>query len=93
MAAMQEPLERAIHEFRPDLIHAHSPLLVGYPALRVARRHGLPFVYEVRDLWENASVDRGKFKDGSLPYRIARDLETRIRGLRPARPEDKGRAR
>jgi glycosyltransferase involved in cell wall biosynthesis len=39
---------------------------------------GLPLVYEVRDLWENASVDRGKFKAGSVPYRVARALETRV---------------
>lgn len=60
----------------PDLIHAHSPILVGIPAYRVARREGLPFVYEIRDLWENASVDRGKFKVNSLPYRVARAAET-----------------
>ena len=32
---------RLSREVRPDLIHAHSPVLVGLPALRVARRLGL----------------------------------------------------
>ena len=48
------------------------------PALHVARKHGLPFVYEVRDLWENASVDRGKFSAKSVPYHVARILESRV---------------
>jgi glycosyltransferase involved in cell wall biosynthesis len=60
----------------PDLIHAHSPVLCGLPAMRVARRIGVPFVYEVRDLWENASVDKGKFRPNSARYRVARALET-----------------
>jgi glycosyltransferase involved in cell wall biosynthesis len=35
-------------------------------------------VYEVRDLWENALVDRGRFAAGSILYRAARTLETRL---------------
>src|SRR5262249_22002288 len=61
---------------RPDIVHAHSPVLVGLPAYFVAKQRRLPLVYEVRDLWENASVDRGKFADDSLPYRAARYLES-----------------
>ncbi len=76
MHALKNTVEKAVREFRPDIIHAASPVLVGLPALRVARKHKLPFVYEVRDLWENASVDRGKWKYDSLPYRGAKALET-----------------
>ena len=32
---------------------------MGIPALRAARRAGLPLVYEVRALWEDAAVDLG----------------------------------
>ncbi|WP_437279923.1 glycosyltransferase [Sorangium sp. So ce375] len=74
--ALEARVEDAIREFQPDLVHAHSPMLVGLPALAAARRFGLPLVYEVRDLWENASVDRGKFKEDSVPYKIAAGLET-----------------
>lgn len=74
--ALEARVEDAIREFQPDLVHAHSPMLVGLPALAAARRFGLPLVYEVRDLWENASVDRGKFKEESAPYKIAAGLET-----------------
>ena len=78
MRALERQVEQAAKDFRPDLIHAHSPVLVGLPALRVARRLGIPMVYEIRDLWENASVDRGRFAAGSPLYRIARGLESHV---------------
>jgi PEP-CTERM/exosortase A-associated glycosyltransferase len=71
-------VDQAIRDWRPDLIHAHSPVLVGLPALRVSRRHRLPFVYEIRDLWENALVDRGRFGRRSLQYQLARRGETYV---------------
>ena len=78
MTALYRELQRAVLHFRPQIIHAHSPVLVGFPALRAARAFGLPLVYEVRDLWENASVDRGRFTEGSVWYRLARAFETRV---------------
>ncbi len=76
MHALKGTIEKAVKDYKPDIIHAASPVLVGLPALRVARQHKLPLVYEVRDLWENASVDRGKWGYDSLPYRGAKALET-----------------
>jgi glycosyltransferase involved in cell wall biosynthesis len=78
MRRLEQQVARAVDEWRPDLIHAHSPVLVGLPALRVARRSRLPFVYEVRDLWENASVDRGRFRETSALYRAARGIESHV---------------
>ncbi len=78
MRRLERRVDEAIRAFRPTLVHAHSPVLVGLPALWAARRHGLPMVYEVRDFWENASVDRGKFAEGSAKYRVARGLETLV---------------
>ena len=43
-------------EWRPDLLHAHSPALCGKAALIAARRLGLPLVYEIRAFWEDAAV-------------------------------------
>lgn len=76
MSALFRRIGAVLEKVRPDIVHAHSPILVGLPAYLAARRRGLPFVYEVRDLWENASVDRGKFAAWSLSYRAARALET-----------------
>lgn len=76
MRALTHRLSDVIDDYRPDIVHAHSPVIVGIPAYIAAKRRNLPLVYEVRDLWENASVDRGKFTVGSPAYRIARGLET-----------------
>lgn len=78
MRALNRRLDWAIREWKPDVLHAHSPMLVGLPALAASRRHGLPLVYEVRDLWENASVDRKRFSERSPQYRVARALETSV---------------
>lgn len=73
-------VHQCIREFSPDVVHAHSPILVGLPALAAARWHKLPFVFEVRDLWKNASVDRGKFKEDGLLYRGVTGLENILFG-------------
>jgi len=61
---------------KPDILHAHSPVLDALPALRVARRLGLPVVYEIRAFWEDAAVDHGTTHEGSVRYRATRALET-----------------
>ena len=76
MNATRRSLERCIAEFRPDVLHAHSPVLTALPALAAGRRHGIPVVYEVRALWEDAAVDHGTTQEGSLRYRATRALET-----------------
>jgi PEP-CTERM/exosortase A-associated glycosyltransferase len=78
MSALKREIVRAASEWKPAIIHAHSPVLVGMPAQQVARHLGIPFVYEVRDLWENASVDRGRFGQDSLQYRLARAAESYV---------------
>jgi PEP-CTERM/exosortase A-associated glycosyltransferase len=37
----------------------------------------LPVVYEIRAFWEDAAVDHGTTREGSLRYRMTRALETR----------------
>jgi PEP-CTERM/exosortase A-associated glycosyltransferase len=61
---------------RIDLIHAHSPILVGIPAWISARQLGLASVYEIRALWEDAAVEKGDISEQSLRYRLTRDAET-----------------
>ncbi len=79
--AMMRDLERRIEEvvkqIKPDLLHAHSPVLNALPAIAVGRRLGIPVVYEVRGFWEDAAVDHGTTREGSLRYRLTRALETR----------------
>lgn len=61
----------------PDLLHAHSPVLNAFPALRAGRLLRLPVVYEIRAFWEDAGVDQGTYREGSPKYRLVRALETR----------------
>jgi hypothetical protein len=58
MAATARRLAELIDSFRPDVLHAHSPVLNALPALWVGRRRRIPVVYEVRALWEDAAVPR-----------------------------------
>jgi len=69
-------LEQVVKRVKPQLLHAHSPVLNAIPALRVGRRLGLPVVYEVRAFWEDAAVDHGTTTEGSLRYRLTRWLES-----------------
>lgn len=61
---------------KPDLIHAHSPVLNALPALWARRSLRLPVVYEMRASWEDAAVDHGTTAEGSVRYRISRSLES-----------------
>ena len=76
MRATTRRLEEVARRVRPDILHAHSPVLNALPALRVGRRLGIPVVYEVRAFWEDAAVDHGTAREGGLRYRLARGLET-----------------
>lgn len=76
MGELADRVERLARKLHPHLLHAHSPVLNAIPALRVGRRLGLPVVYEVRALWEDAAVDHGTTSEGSLRYRATRALET-----------------
>lgn len=76
MKATERRLLEVAAAERPDVIHAHSPALNAWPALRVARRIGVPVIYEVRAFWEDAAVDHGTTAEESLRYRMGRALET-----------------
>jgi len=77
MKQMERRLDEVAREVRPDIIHAHSPVLNALPAIKVARKLGIPVVYEIRAFWEDAAVDHGTTTEGSLRYRATRKLETR----------------
>ena len=77
MKQLEVRLEEVAREIRPDIIHAHSPVLNALPAIKVARKLGIPVVYEIRAFWEDAAVDHGSTSEGSLRYRTTRKLETR----------------
>lgn len=75
---LRRRLDEVIADFRPDVLHAHSPSLNGLATAAAARSHGLPFVYELRALWEDAGVDHGTDREGGVRYRLSRRLETAV---------------
>jgi glycogen(starch) synthase len=77
MKQLEVRLEEVARDTRPDIIHAHSPVLNALPAIKVARKLEIPVVYEIRAFWEDAAVDHGSTSEGSLRYRATRRLETR----------------
>lgn len=60
----------------PDIIHGHSSILCGIPAMLAARELGIPCVYEIRAFWEDAAVDLGRTQPGSPRYLATQKAET-----------------
>ena len=61
-----------------EIIHAHVPYRVGMPAMKAARTLGLPFVYEMRGMWEESAVASGRWRAGGLAHRRFRRMETKV---------------
>jgi glycosyltransferase involved in cell wall biosynthesis len=66
-------------EWRPDVLHAHSPALCGMAAAR-RRRLGIPLVYEICAFWEDAAVGNGTGREGNVKYMLTRKLEDYVVG-------------
>lgn len=61
-----------------DLVFASStPLSVGIPGMKGARRLGVPFVFEVRDLWPELPIAMGIVRNPLLKWYVRR-LERKI---------------
>ena len=71
-------IDKVIRDWRPDIIHAHSPAICGHAALKAARKYNIPLVYEIRAFWEDAAVGNGTGREGSVKYRLTRQLENRV---------------
>jgi PEP-CTERM/exosortase A-associated glycosyltransferase len=76
MRTLEKRIAALIDELRPDVLHAHSPVLNAIPAIQAGHRAGIPVVYEVRAFWEDAAVDHGTTTEGSPRYRATRAMET-----------------
>lgn len=63
---------------RPDLVFATStPLTIGIPGMVASRKHGVPLVFEVRDLWPEAPIQMGALRN-PVSIAVARKLEHTI---------------
>ncbi len=66
---------RVAEEYKPDVIHGHSPFTCGIVADLVGRIKSVPSVYEMRGIWEDSHTIRYGLSDRSLRYRGVRYLE------------------
>lgn len=74
--AFSRTIALAIERFRPDIVHAHSPVLDALAALNATRARRLPLVYEIRAFWEDAAVGNGTGVEGNARYRLTKAVET-----------------
>lgn len=73
---LTDRLADVVKIIKPDILHAHSPVLNALPALRIGRSLGIPVIYEVRAFWEDAAVDHGTSREWGIRYRLTRNLES-----------------
>jgi PEP-CTERM/exosortase A-associated glycosyltransferase len=76
--SLEKRLNELILQQKPDMLHAHSPALNGWAALKCAKKHNIPLVYECRAFWEDAAVDHGTASEGGLRYYLTKMLETYV---------------
>ena len=76
--SLEKRLNDIILQHKPDILQAHSPALNGWAALKAAKKHNIPLVYECRAFWEDAAVDHGTASEGGLRYYLTKMLETYI---------------
>ncbi|RUQ91062.1 glycosyltransferase family 4 protein [Legionella septentrionalis] len=75
LAAAQKILAAA-KKTKPQLIQAASNYETALPALIAAKKLGLPFVYEVRGLWEYTAASKIPGWEGSERFSLMKQLET-----------------
>ena len=76
MHALRRRLSDVVATVKPDILHAHSPVLNALPTLKIGAQFRIPVVYEVRAFWEDAAVDHGSSRENGLRYKLTRGLET-----------------
>lgn len=64
---------------KPDAIIGSSVHpFAAWAGLRLARRHGVPFLFEVRDLWPQSLIDLGRISESDPRTFILRRLERHL---------------
>lgn len=76
-----DALEQRLREVRPQVVIAASNHVTALPALIAARRLGLPFVYEVRGLWEITRISREQQFGDTAAFVVQSLLEAKVAQL------------
>jgi glycosyltransferase involved in cell wall biosynthesis len=73
-----DELERKLRELNPQIVIAASNYFTSLPALIAARRLGIPFVYEVRGLWEITRLSRDAGFENTATFVIQSMFEATV---------------
>ena len=76
--AYADAIVRVARARPPAILHAASNHVTGMATAIAARRLGLPFVYEVRGLWEVTRTSVEPTYEGSVGYRAQREREVAV---------------
>lgn len=74
-------INRIIKTEKPDILHAHATFFCGLAASMAARRNNIPYVYEVRSLWEERAYQRNPSKFNLLNLKLISFLENQAMQL------------
>jgi glycosyltransferase involved in cell wall biosynthesis len=70
------PLLKKIRTWKPDYLFVESPpLFLGLTAMALQRLTGVPFIFNVADLWPDWAVEMGVIEKDSVYYKLAHRLE------------------
>lgn len=73
-----EALLKRMRDERPSIIIAASNYTTSFPALIVAKKLGIPFIYEVRGFWEITRLSREPSFANHPDFKIQKNLESFI---------------
>lgn len=76
VSSVSKKIIEVIEKEKIDIIHVHSPSLLGLAALKARGGLKIKIIYEIRAFWEDAAVASSKYSKTSLKYKIVRLLET-----------------
>ncbi len=75
LQAYSEGIGELVTQDKPAIIHAHSNFKNGFAAYAVAKAFQIPFVYELRGLWEDTQVAVGAIEESSDRYQFFKAME------------------
>ena len=81
VTAAADAIEQQFRRLRPEIVMAASNHVTALPALIAARRAGLPFIYEVRGLWEITRSSREEEFQDTPAFVVQSMLEAKVAQL------------
>lgn len=81
VTAAADAIEQQLRRLQPEIVMAASNHVTALPTLIAARRVGLPFIYEVRGLWEITRSSREEEFQDTAAFAVQSLLEAKVAQL------------